>query len=209
MANQPPSPTDLCNRALQMLGCSPIGSLSPPENSPNARACFRVYWECLNLLLRDHAWTFALQRFQLAAGTNAPPFGYKYTYPLPTGWRKIVPILDHEIGSFWGNPVPSSGSFLGRHYSIEGNAILCNLVAPLNVRLVVYIDDTSKFDDEFSEAFVITLAIHMCEQLTQSNTKKQALNDELKMIIDRAKFTNAIENPSTLPPTDSYLNVRR
>lgn len=203
-----PAPTDLCNMALQKLGCNKIASLKPPDNSPNARACFRVYWRILDMLLRDHAWTFAIQRFQLSASTKAPLFGYAFAYPLPAGWRKVVPITTNE-SSYWGSNPTSTGSFLTRQYSIEADSILTNITAPLNVRLVVYIDDTSKFDSLFDEVFATMMAIEMCEELTQSNTKKQVLEQEFKELIERAKFANAIENPSQKSERDTYETVRR
>lgn len=203
-----PAPVDICNMALQELGCNKIASFHPPDNSVNARACARMYFRVLDNLLREHPWTFAISRFQLPMDTKSPLFGYSYAYPLPAGWRKIIPITNNEQ-YYFGAPNQANGSMLGRQYSVEGNSILCNYTAPLNVRLVMYVDDTSKFDSAFDLAFSKMLAIEMCEELTQSNTKKQKLEDEMIVVIDKAKFANAIENPSHEPPEDRYTKVRR
>ena len=206
-----PAPVDICNLALQKLGCNKIASFKPPDNSPNARAVTRVYYRLLDAMLRDYQWTFAIQRFQLAAGTTPPLFGYTYSYPLPAGWRKIVPILNKEQW-YWGGSNGSNGqaggSPLGRDYSLEGNSILTNRTSPLNVRLVMYIDDTTKFDSCFDEALATMIAIEICEELTQSNTKKASLQAEFKQWIDAAKFANAIENPPHESPRTPTSTVR-
>src|SRR4030065_1230484 len=59
------SETGICNRALQIVGATRIGSLA--DTSKSARECTVAYEISRDALLRSHPWGFAIARAQLAA----------------------------------------------------------------------------------------------------------------------------------------------
>ena len=63
-------------------------------------------------------------------------------------------------------------------------------------------------DALFREALATKLAIEICEEIAQSNTKNADLKDDYRDIINRARKANAIENVSAEPPEDTWLTVR-
>lgn len=185
--------TDICNRALQKLGASRITSLT--DQSVNARACAAAYYTCRDDLLREHPWNFSIQRFQLAASPTAPAFGPANAYPLPTGWLRVLPP----------DPFLNSND---RDWIIEGSQLLTDDGAPLNVRLVMQITDPNLMDVAFREALASKMAFELSEQLTQSNTKKQACAEMFKADIAEARKINAIEKVPQAPVDDTWVTVR-
>lgn len=193
----------ICNRALQKVGAAAITSLD--DQSVNARACKRAYYEVRDALLAAHPWNFAIQRFQLAASATPPEFGPTNSFPLPTGWLRVLP------------PDPLQ-NFNDRDWIIEGNSILSYWGANssfssspgviLNVRCVMKVEDANLMHPTFREALASKLGYELAEPLTQSNTKKKACDDDYKMAIAEAKKVNAIQKVPQQAVEDRYITVR-
>lgn len=185
--------TEICNRALQKIGAARIQSLADP--SVNARACSTAYYRVRDAEFRKHPWNFAIQRFQLAANATAPLFGPANSFPLPTGWMRLLP------------PDPFQ-NLNDRDWIIEGNSVITNEDAPLDVRCVMKIEDTTLYDPLFDEALSAKLALELCEALTQSNTKKQTCQADYKDAIGEAKKVNAIEKVPQIAAEDRWITAR-
>ena len=188
------STVEICNRALQKLGAKRIVSLS--DDSVNARACNAAFESIKLAELRNNTWNFSISRAQLAADVIAPSFGPAYSYTLPSDFLRLLP------------PDPESNSER-LDWSIEGKKIFTNDSAPLEIRYVANVTDPNQMDAAFREALSCKLAYELCEELTQSNTKKADLREDYKKAIQDAGLTSAIEKPSVLPPEDVWITVRR
>jgi hypothetical protein len=202
------SEVEICNRGLQKLGAKRITSLT--DGSVNARACLTAYAILRDAELRKHRWSFAIQRFQLAASPTAPLFGRQAEYPLPAGFLKLLdPDPDwNYTGTFSGNATDWNGAGNADDLIIEGRSILTNMTAPLNVRLVMQIIDPNLMDPLFRESIAAKLAEELCEELTQSNQKKESARTDYKEAISAAKKANAIELPPQQAPTDTWITTR-
>ncbi len=187
------SSTDICNRALQKIGAARITSLN--DQSTNARACNACYDTVRLALLRSHPWNFSVQRFQLAASDPAPLFGPSNSFPFPIGGLRPLP------------PDPAQ-NLNTRDWIVEGRAILTNDAAPLNARFVMDITDTSLFDALFAEALAAKIGAEICQQLTQSNSKKADCVSDFKMAIAEAKKTNAIEKVPQIAVDGTWITSR-
>lgn len=187
------SVVDICNRALQKLGATRITSLT--DGSNNARQLSTAYDMRRQAVLAKHPWNFATQRFSLAATGTAPPFGPANAFTLPTGWLRVLP------------PDPSE-NFTDRDWIIEGNTLMTNQGAPLHLRCVMDVTDTTLFHPLFSEALASDLAYELCEAITQSNAKKEAAAADKKAAIDDAKKVNAIQKVPAVAPDASWLARR-
>jgi hypothetical protein len=185
--------TDIWNRALGKLGDGRVQSVS--DQSPKARACQSCYDILRMNELAMNPWNFAIQRFNLAASATAPLFGSYVAYPLPTGWLRVLP------------PDPDS-NVQSRDWVIEGNNLMTVYTAPVQARIVMDIADTSLFHPMFAEALAARMAWEMCEQLTQSNTKKADLQAGYKFAINEAKKQNAIQKIPQAPVEDSWITAR-
>lgn len=187
------STVEICNRALQKLGASRIVALT--DNSPNARACNLAYIPVLYSELRKHSWSCAIKRAELAALSTAPLFGKTNAFQLPADFlRLLAPDPEENLNS--------------HDWQIEQNKIYTNYSSPLQIRYIFKLEDAEIMDDLFREALSAKLAMEMCEEITQSNTKKQLLRQDYIDAIREAKRVNAIERPALDTPEDTWLTVR-
>lgn len=193
----------IINKALIKLGADTILSLS--DNSKQARTMSAIYDSTRDRLLRRYNWRFAMVRTALAALATTPEWGYTYEYSLPSDCLRVEQVGEQLYGDY------STGSALSEQtelYAIEGNKILTDLSAPLSIRYVSRITDTSKYDASFSDAFSFLLAIEGCEAITQNSNKREIAWKEYKEIIREAVVTNAIEKyPQSIPDT-TWITVR-
>lgn len=183
----------ICNLALQKLGATRITSLT--EDSRNARSCNACYEEIRDAELRRHMWNFAIIRKTLAADATAPDFDFGYAFPLPGDCLRLLPPNDNDLD-----------------WTIENHngrpAVLTNDGDTLQIRYVKRITDPTAFDAAFVEALAAKLAWHLCEEITQSNQKKADALNEYRFAISEARRTNAIEQISADPPTDTWITAR-
>lgn len=187
------SEVGICNRALQKLGAKRIVSLT--DDSVNARACNTAYAAVRDGELRAHPWSFATNRAQLSADSSAPLFGRAASYQLPsTCLRLLSPYPEVNLNSM--------------DWVIEGRKIYTNDSAPLNVRFTDQVTDPNQMDALFREALACKLALEMCEELTQSNTKKADIRSDYTAAIREARRSNAMEKIAEMPPEDTWVTVR-
>lgn len=184
----------ICNLALQKLGQSRIVSLD--EDNSNARHCNVCFEPLRDRELRAAAWNFALKRATLAASATEPEFFFGYAYPLPADCLRVnMPTrhgLDWKIEQHEGVP-----------------AILTNDSGALEIRYTAKVTDPAQFDPLFVEMLACKIAWHLCEVITQSNTKKQALNAEYLELKKEAKRLNAFEKTPASEPLDSWVAARQ
>ncbi|MCO1435447.1 hypothetical protein [Burkholderia multivorans] len=191
------SQVGICNRALTKLGDKRITALD--EDSKAAAVLNSMYDDVLDACLREHVWSFAKTRAQLAALADAPLFGFGYQYRLPANFIRLI-----QIGQFLVYPKTDTRGL----FSIEDGNILTDLPAPLYIRYVKRVTDPNAMDALFREAFACRLAVEACESLTQSSTKRQAAWAEHDRAITEAIRVNAIELPSQPIGDDTWLESR-
>lgn len=204
------SPVEIANRALQKLGAARISSFT--DGTRNARAVQTCYDPLRLAELRKHRWSFAIQRFSLAAAATNPLFGRQNQFLLPAGFLRLIdPDPDWNYagvqgGTIVGNNTQSVDSFVD--YAMESGYILTDLQAPLNIRAVMDVQDCNLMDPLFREALAAKMAFEMCEEITQATTKKQSAKDDYKDAIADAKKANGIELPAQQPPLDTFITAR-
>lgn len=183
----------ICNRALQRLGAKRITSLT--QDTPNARSCNFAYAPVRDAELRAHSWSSAVKRAQLAEDSSTPLFGKKARFALPSDFIRLLP-LDPEQNE---NTID---------YQIENGFIYTNYSAPLNIRYIYRITNVDTMDSLLQEAIAMKLAMELCEEITQSNTKFDLVSTHYKQAIREARRINAIERVAQQPPEDKWVTVR-
>ncbi len=184
----------IINRALQLLGSQQISSLS--ENTRGAKEMLRAYDSIFLAALRENTWNFSIKRASIAADATAPIFGKRRYFPLPGDYLMLAP------------EEPTYCSPRNRDWNIEGSNVVSSDDSPLLVRYISSNITESAFDVLFAEAFAHMLALATCEVLTNSNTKKAGIEQDLDNILNRAKKRNSIENTPVKVPTVSWIAVR-
>ena len=203
----PTSKVDIANLALTKLGSNEkLTSLS--DNSVAARAMNRLYDPVRQAELRRRHWSFSIVRTSVAASATTPDWGFGYAYPLPADFLRAVPVSDYFV-------VPSLSDYTSQDasafaFEVVGGVrcIVTDFTAPLKLRYVYDVTDEGQFDPLFVMAFAARLAFEACEQITNSNTKKQACQQDYQMSVREALAANAIEKPPQPFADDSWVIAR-
>jgi hypothetical protein len=183
------SKTAIANRALSKLGETRVSNVDIDNTKP-AKVIRFMYDIVRDAMLAAYPWNFAIKRVQIAADASAPAWGYSKQYTLPVDFLSLLEIK--------GNP----------EYRIESGKILTNEGAPIYIRYIAQITDTGLFDALFVEAFATRMAYEGCEEITQSNTKKDLLARDLQGILKEAYANNAIQGQPQALEADTWLLSR-
>lgn len=192
----------VANRALTKLGAARIISLN--DNNKQARAISSCFEDLRDAELRAHRWQFAIKRDSLPALVAAPAYGFQYQYQLPADFIRLDQINDQYPDTIMDNYIGTETA----EWAIEGNKILTSLGAPLKIRYGYRVEDPNQWDPLFREALACRIAAELCEDLTQSDTKKQNAWAEWKRAINTAISVNAIERIPQMPPDDQFIISR-
>lgn len=201
------SQTDICNIAAILLGQSPIVAIS--DTGTVAKA-FNAVWNTIrDSELRKHLWRFSIQRAQLPALATDPVNGpYNTQFELPADCLRVIQVGDSnfnypgvDLSDYRSGPTNDD-------YVIEGNMVLSNLGAPLSLRYVQQVTDTTAWDACFGEAMGARMASVCCFKVTNSlNLVKLATGAYQQAIRDGIR-ANAFETAPTMPADDTWVATR-
>ena len=183
------SKTQIANRALSKLGEPRISNIDTVDTKA-ANTIRYMYDEVRDALLTAYPWNFAMTRVQIAKDATAPAWGYNNRYQVPSDFLALYKIKNNQ------------------HYRIEKGYILTDEGAPLKILYIARIINSGEFDPLFVEAFASRLAYEACEEITQSNTKKQILAAETEQRIKEAYASDSIQDPPQRLQDDTWLIAR-
>lgn len=196
------SEVQIANFALTLLGEKRIVALT--DASKQARELKALFEMTRDALLGGYNWVFAMTRTQLSPLAEAPAFQFSQQFQLPTDCLRIVLLGETYVGvdlsDFRGFPV--------EEYALEGRRILTDLGAPLSLRYVKQVTDTTQFDANFSKAFAARLAADAAEAITQSGTKRDRAEAAFQKEINLAIRANAIQLSPVKLPDDEWVASR-
>ena len=192
------SQTDICNQALVKVGASRITSLS--DDTRQARTLNAIYAVKRDAELAANPWTFAIKRASIPASSIAPTFGWARAFPLPSDYLAMV-----EVGEDYTFYNSNTGALFAIETDANGGvAILTDQTSPLNIRYIYRVATAGLFSPLFVESLACRLAAEICEELTQSQSKKEALWKERTQAVREARRINAIEQPPRINPPQSW-----
>lgn len=195
------SEVSIANRALLKLGATRINSFD--EDSVAASSINAIYQSIRDTECRAYVWRFLLARAELPALDSTPDFGYSYQYQEPTDCLRLIQVGEYYVANLNNYVVKSDASF-----SLEGNLILTNIAAPLKIRYLRRVTDTTVFDPNFVEMLACKLATELCEIVTNSASKRQLLTAEYKEARQTALRSNSLEVASESLPDNSWVLSR-
>jgi hypothetical protein len=82
------------------------------------------------------------------------------------------------------------------------------LPAPLAIRYIARITDTTLFTPSFDDAFAARLAYDTCERITGDNSKQDRCNVRYKEAIKDARIAQALEAASESQGDDTWMMAR-
>lgn len=183
------SKTQIANRALSKLGQPRVSNIDTTDTKA-ARVISGMWESVRDAMLQSYPWNFSIRRSVIAADAAAPAYEWDRQFTLPTDYLQILSVYDDP------------------DYRMEGGKILTNADAPLKIRYIARIEETSEYPSLFNEAFSSLLAYEACEEITQSNTKKDILFNEYRMMVAKAYQSDAIEDPVVDTDDDDWVLVR-
>lgn len=187
------SQVEIFNRALQKLGAARVNSTT--EKTRNARSCAAAYAIVRDALLREYRWTFAIKRASLPALADAPVHGPGVAYQLPPDFLRLLPPDDECT--------PGIDDRL-----IEGQSIVTDSTGPLEIIYIAKVTETDKYSSSFVKALAADLAFEICEDITNSNTRKESCREDKKQAIREAKRSHAIERRPQRSKLDTWVRSR-
>lgn len=102
------SKTQIANLALVRIGAKRITDLADQE-SKGARVCNEVFDQIMEEVIRSGNWNCLKARATLSVNTDAPEFGWTYSYALPTDCAKMVKLNGSAYDSEPGDPFEVEG----------------------------------------------------------------------------------------------------
>jgi hypothetical protein len=169
------SKTEICNKALTLVGANPITSLT--DDTQNARILNRVYEQSLRSILSEAPWVFALKRTLLATSADSLEWNdtnENYLYVKPNDMIRAFRANDDD--AIWrqlGNYIVSDTNDLGLEY-------------------VYYLDQPSSYTSSFVEAFIDKLCTDIAFMILNSKTVAQTFNEKYEQIsLSKAMAENA------------------
>lgn len=196
---------DICNKALQEIGCALIGSLT--DDSRNANECNFLYDKTRVALLREHVWNFAISYATLtAAGTLTYQNGStRNKFTLPAGYMRLA---DQQPRTAQLMTQATSGGVRGTDYSIEGG-FLVTAQAGVLLRYAADISTVTLMDPLFCDALAARMCVDgLAETLTGSVQKRQLAGQRYADRIALAKLLNAIEAADDEPLAELMRTAR-
>jgi len=193
---------DVMNIAAVKLGTNTINTRL---DQSTAAIVFNARYEAVrDAELRRNLWRFAIKRAELSA-LSSVPLGSLFTleYQLPSDYLRLVQVAESIVSS--QTNYRSTDESL---YSIEGRKLLTNWPAPLLIRYVRRVEDTSLFDAAFKEVLGARLAYECCETIIGSSSKKSDIWQDYQQTLDEARQANAIEVYPQVQPDESWLMAR-
>lgn len=176
------SETSICNMALGRFGGKRINDIS--DASPQAQACRDFYYNTRDALLRSHTWSFATGRSSLSESSTTPSFGWGHKFILPTDFLRLNEINEENV---LVKDLPTIS------YSIEGQFLLTDEES-IDIIYTKQIDDPTKFDPMFAEAFVLALAVKLLPPLAEDKVAVRDMRQELSMVLSKARLVDKQEN---------------
>jgi hypothetical protein len=82
------------------------------------------------------------------------------------------------------------------------------MFGPILLRFVADVTLVDTMDPMFCEGLACSLAIAVCERITQSTEKWNKCTAEYRRIMGEARIVNGIETGPVQPPQDDYITAR-
>lgn len=185
------SEVDVANRALSKLGADRITAMT--DNTKGARAMLARFSLLRDAELEAHPWRFAIKRAELPALSTAPVYGYARAFQRPADDLRPLMAGGYPVDSrMVGVMVRTGRGMVQPIYEIVGRTIETDLSAPLEYDYVRQVTNAGDFPALFVEALACRLAMDACEELTQSQTKKDDAKQMYRAAIQEARRVNAL-----------------
>lgn len=169
------SKTDIINKSLTLVGAAPIINIDDDTN--NARIINRVYESALRSILSECKWNFATKRILLTVSADVLNW-------YDTG-ENVIYIRPTDVIKIFGVNSPTA------RWREEGDYIISD-TSGLGIRYVYFLETTSKYTSEFTNAFIDRLASDVSYAIVNSST----LGEKYKSLYESVSLPKAMSSNS-------------
>lgn len=185
------SSVDICNRALLKIHARQISRLDPPEDTEESQACFTVYEQLRDEVLRAHPWNFAVKLATLNKLSDAPAFDYNFAYQIPSDCLRVLKLEEEQYRN---------------RYKIIGNELHTDLDGA-KIKYTKRETDTTLFDPLFVSALATRIAMELCYALAGSAERTGQLEAEYARILREAKRRDGQEGTPDPVTAETFIDT--
>lgn len=193
--------TEICNRALVLMGCSRTIS-STDERSTEAAVCKSVYLPAFRSLLAAHPWSWAVRICAPAEMSVTVP-GWERLYVLPPDCAKVSRLFDD---------VEDNAPFRVLTVEASPGEFVRAAAANLYQARMEYLSNAipSQMPDLFAEALAYRVAMEICVSLKGGDVNlREHLARFYNEAVQRAAWNDACESvPGNEEWGDEYVRAR-
>ena len=162
----------ICNQALIWVGGNLITSIDPVEDSDESKICAAIYAPLRDAVLEEREWTFAVDRIEPAALVALPKYGFDKKFQIPPNVIRVLQVSRADSNVIAGLPQSRSSTGMGRETAIEwlreGATIVANNATQIYARVLIRIEDTTKFSPAFDQALAARIAMDIAIPIASS-----------------------------------------
>jgi len=178
---------DICNLALSFIGSKAVMADITATNKTESVLCNAIYEDTKKSMLRAAHWNFASQTVALVANVEVP-LRWTYNYDLPAGYLKgrfIVVEMPNPrlVNPPWEVALDQAGTAKLFFTDVEG-AVLS---------YTMDVTDVALFDENFVEAFAMTLATRIAFPLRGTAVTSERVNELAILALHVANGVNQNE----------------
>lgn len=128
----------------------------------------------------------------------------KNVFLLPNGYLREA-VQNPKQGR---TPLGGPGPFTYNDWAFEGAFLISASSTPITLRFVADVSDVTAMHDMFCEGLAARVAMEVCEQLTNSDSRMSIITNTYGRSIGEARMVNAIEVGAQDPDEDDWITVR-
>ena len=177
------SEIDICNQAIMLVGFDPITTFVDNQTK-QAIACANLFPALRDAMLEEDAWSFSLERVQLAAESQKPVgFAYQFKWP-----AECITVVD----AFHKETMRQADHI---EFTCEKRRLKCDWE---NVWILYAerVKDPIMFSPTFAQALVFRIASELATTLVRSKTLQEKMYGLYMAKLNDAMGANAIRQPS-------------
>lgn len=206
--------TDISNLALSLIGSdATVTSLSPPDGTVEAGLCSRFLPMARRMMLELGAWSFAMQRVELAEVVNTSSI-WLFAYALPSDAISVSRVLPQALPA--SVPAQEGGVFTigntghipetlftnrdeanGWPFEVEGAVLRSNAPFAL-LKYTVDVPDPSNFTPSFVVALSYMLASYLAGPIVKGMPGVELGQTLMKMASSMAERASAADANDSL-----------
>ena len=206
------SQTSICNLALLRLGIAqPIADIN--DASVTARACRAVYDHCVERMLRERPWPFAIRQVELAIVADQTVGEWFYSYRYPATFLNIHRLVLREATVGGGATIYTTSTTAPTYYpfaigsDVQGRLIHTNLPSAHAIGTVL-VDDVALYDPLFTSALSWMIASEIALSLTKNESIRSFAIESYERAISDAVAAAHNEVKPDLSGDSEFIKAR-